>query len=183
MLPGPCNKRIDFLFFFFFPHQNKCQKVLWREASFFKWKELLWARFWWCWKPRQAPLLQKQCMQGHTHPKGPSGHLCPQGCCLVLVCTFPTALTLNGRRSSRRWSSLRSMLGPCCKSSFLGKMFLPLKSIYVALVICLNRNFPRNFLDTENPNAVQLFQSGVVWFLNIHTGPYGFPYKPGMQNK
>lgn len=62
-------------------------------------------------------------------------------------------------------------------------MFLTLKSVYMALVICLNCNFPRNFLDTENPNAVQLFQSGAVWFLNIHTGPYGFPYKPGMQNK
>lgn len=29
MLPGPCNNRFLLFVFFFFSHQNKCQKVLW----------------------------------------------------------------------------------------------------------------------------------------------------------
>lgn len=185
MLPGPCNKWIDF----FFSHQNKCQKVLWlfnkgEKHPFSNERNGYGLSFGVAGSSVEPPSSRSNaCKDTHAHRVRPNTSPPNEEGSSTTWFWLPTALpTELGKALEVTEWPLQSVLGPCRKSSFLGRTFLPLKK-KVIVAICLNHTFPWYFLDSENPNAVQLFRRAMLGFLCTHPDPSGFPYRSGMQHK
>lgn len=74
-------------------------------------------------------------------------------------------------------------VGTLPQKQLLGKNVFAFKKKKTIVAICLNHTFPWYFLDSENPNAVQLFRRAMLGFLCTHPDPSGFPYRSGMRHK
>lgn len=141
MLPGPCNKWIDF---FFFSHQNKCQKVLWlfskgEKHPFSNERNGYGLGFGVAGSSAEPPSSRSNaCKDTRAHRVRPD--ISP-GNGEGLFATWFWLPTELGKVLEVTERSLQSVLGPCCKSSFLGRTFLPLEKYGCG-------NLPKSYLSS-----------------------------------